>query len=198
MLDDLLGGWAPVPGMSKPLFLAVPLEGTVPHVIPFSSPLRIGLLATVATLLVAAGPSSSQSPLAEPAASGLIEIGGEAHTFEVRNCAFGPEETGNPQVEFALQGENELTELTVDVSRVDMSEAGIGNQDVVLFLVGDPRDPEEALEATWEGDTAGEEGASEFLTIREDRIRGENLTFVGIAGPNAGEEVTGSIRATCP
>jgi len=167
---------------------------------------RTGALAALAAFLVAAGPSEPDPTLhdhspsipAEATATGTVELEGQAHDFEVAHCAFGPEETGNPQVEFSLQGENQETGFTVDISRVDMSEAGMGYQDVVLFLVGDPLNPDEAVEATWQGDAAGAEGASEFLSLEGDQVTAEDLTFVGVAGPEAGNELQGSFNATCP
>ncbi len=117
---------------------------------------RTGAVATLAAFLVAAGPSEPDPTLHEDAttvpakamATGAVELEDQTHDFEIVHCGFGPEETGNPQVEFSLHGENQETGLTVDVSRVDMSDAGMGYQDVVLFLVGDPLNPDEAVEAT--------------------------------------------------
>jgi hypothetical protein len=167
---------------------------------------RTGAVAALAAFLVAAGPSEPDPNLhgnppavpAEAMATGTVELEGQAHDFEVVHCAFGPEETGNPQVEFSLQGENQETGLTVDVSRVDMSDAGMGYQDVVLFLVGDPLNPDEAVEATRQGDAPGAEGASEFLSLQGDQVTAEDLTFVAVAGPEAGNELEGSFQATCP
>jgi len=172
----------------------------------FSTLARTGAVAAVAALVLAAGPSEpdpilNHDPVPIPSkmmATGTVEIDGQAHDFEVLECAFGHEETGDPLVTFFLHGGNEETGLTVDVSRADMSEAGLGYRDTVHFLVGDPLDPDEALEATWQGDAAGAEGASEFLSFEEKKVAAENLTFVGTAGPQTGSEKRGSIRATCP
>jgi len=171
-----------------------------------STPARSGAVAAVAALVLAAGPSEPAPILNDAAlpvpgnmmATGTVEIDGQVHDFEVVECAFGREETGDPLVIFFLHGENRDTDLTVDVSRVAMSEGGLGYRDTVHFLVGDPLDPDEALEATWQGDAAGAEGASEFLSFEEKEVAAENLTFVGTAGPQTGSEKRGSIRATCP
>ncbi len=167
---------------------------------------RTGAVAALTAILVAAGPSAPDTmpdddPVSAPGemtATGTIEIDGEAHEFDVLHCAFGPEETGNPQIEFALQGENQETDLTVDVSRVDMTEAGMGYQDTVLFFIGDPLDPDELLEASWQGEIAGAEGTSGYLSFEGDEVTAEDLMFVGVAGSEAGNEVEGSIQATCP
>jgi hypothetical protein len=167
---------------------------------------RTGAVAALAAFLLAAAPSEPDPTLDRDTATvpnkamatGTVEIDGQAHEFEVVHCAFGPEETGNPQVEFSLHGEDREADLTVDVSRVDMSEAGLGYHDSVIFLIGDPLDPDEVIEATWQGDTAGAQGASEFLSLDGDAVTADDLTFVGVAGTEAGNEMQGSIEATCP
>ncbi len=135
----------------------------------------------------------------EGTGAGTLSVAGETFDFYVFTCAFGTDETENPDVTFSLTGGDPDRDLTVSALRTipggDGDDAGPdGPQDNVSFVRGDPSSPEVSYQATRA--RVGDQVTGEFLNVGEEEVEATAL-FRNVVEEDP-EDQEGTFQATCP
>lgn len=144
------------------------------------------------------GPDRTAYSAPVVADSGTVTVGEASWTFEVTQCASGPEETRNEAVLFSLAGRGE-DGLRVSVSRQMGLGGGIPPErdpeaepiDNVTVLVGSAAEPE----VHWEASSAALQPP--FLELDGKEVRA-TADFVDATSENRRATVKGTLQATCP
>lgn len=159
----------------------------------------------IIAILLAVGcssnPADSNDDDPEALGSGTLTVMDETWEFEVYHCAFSPEEAGNENVLFVLNGGDSDLDLRVDATRqigFDGTERDeeADPLDSISFVIGDMTDPELNLQANW-----GTDGLQDtaFLNIDGNEVTAtahfvdENEDTDGLP-----TEHKGVFEATCP